>query len=96
MTGALQEWLRIGVPSADVYPTRREGRLTIFTIRGHVSMGRPTYKVLSSRGGFAIGHVEFRNQWQAWSYMPLDGVPHNLELLAQVYAFLRELGGTER
>lgn len=54
------------------------------------SMYKPVYDVLSRRGGFTMGTIEFRNQWQAWSFKPHHEAVFNRESLAEVFCFLRD------
>lgn len=90
MTGALHAWLGT-LPLAE-WPRQREGKWIRFTKMHERIMGRAVYNVLAVRGeGFSIGRIEFRNQWYDWSVKFDAGVPLNQEIVAEVYAMLREL-----
>lgn len=65
------------------------GKFFVFQPHGE-SLGKGRYTVLSRRGGFTVGRVEFRNQWQAWAFHPHSEAVFNKECLAELYAFLRD------
>lgn len=91
MTGELHRWLR-HAPLVD-WPTRREGKfLKFIKLERQRIMGRPVYNMLMVRGeACSIGRVEYRNQWADWCVKFDEGVPVNQEIVAEVYAMLREL-----
>lgn len=73
---------------------KREGRMIAIGRDGGGVMGYPSYTVYARRGGFIIGRVEYRNQWGYYAFYPPTGAtrtPMNAEILAEIYAFLREL-----
>ena len=73
--------------------TRREGRMCKFMVAGTV-MYRSAFTVHSRRGGMYLGRIEWRNQWGYYAFHPAtDGVMFNMEILAEIYAMLKELGG---
>jgi len=65
------------------------GRFVYFEWTGQQNLGANTYHVISRRGGFRIGHIELRNQWQGWSVKFDSDVPLNREILAECYAFMK-------
>lgn len=68
----------------------RHGHLVRFVRRGS-NLSYPTYDVVAQRGDFIMGKIEFRNQWRSYAYYPLaDGV-YNQQVLAEIYAMLKEL-----
>ena len=90
MTGALAVWLGTH-PLAD-WPPKLEGKWVRFAKMHERVMGRPVYNVLAVRGeGFTMGRIEFRNQWNDWCVKFDAGVPINMEIVAEVYAMLKEL-----
>lgn len=61
-------------------------------------MGHPVYKVYAiPQGGVVhgsslwIGRIEYRNQWRQFAFYPDRGVMFNKEILAEIYAMLRDL-----
>lgn len=90
MTAALYQFLREGRDL--VWPARREGKFVRFAKMHERVMGRPVYNVLAVRGeAFSMGRIEWRNQWNDWCIKFDEGVPINMEIVAEVYAMLREL-----
>lgn len=66
-----------------------------FTVRGS-TMGYATYTAWARRGGFAIGRLEYRNQWGYYAFYPvMDGTatPLNKEIVTEIYAMLKLLEG---
>lgn len=55
------------------------------------NLGHTSYNVYSRRGGFCLGRIEWRNQWNTWSILLKDGTPINKEILGEFYAMLKEL-----
>lgn len=78
------KWFQLPVPS------RREGRMCLFTINGS-TMGYPDYVITSVRGRFVIGTLEFRNQWGYYCVRFKPDTPLNAEILSETYAMLKEL-----
>lgn len=90
MTGELAHFLR--EERHITWPDRREGKWVRFQKMHERVMGRAVYNVLAVRGeGFSMGRIEFRNQWNDWSMKFDPGVPLNMEIIAEIYAMLREL-----
>lgn len=85
---------RYGAPKPE-YPAGKEGRMCRFTSRGE-TMGYRTYTVWARRGQFVIGRIEYRNQWGYYAFIPDANhhveIPVNKEIIAEIYAMLRELG----
>jgi len=76
----------------------REGRMVAFSRTSYSVMGYPTYMLYARRGGFPLGQIMWRNQWGYYAYYPTaDGVltPINREIIAEIYAMLKELGATK-
>jgi len=87
MTPELDRWLwakRWQPPAAS------RGLWTRFERKADV-MYKPAYRVFS-KSEMWIGNVEFRNQWQTFAFYPDHGVMFNKEILAEIYAMLRDLG----
>jgi len=102
MTGALQDFLR-QQPLRDARrsvpppPDTFGGRLVAARAIGDHVVGRPSYVLISRRGGFDLGTVSFSNQWQAYSWRGLPGdTPVNQEIVAEIYAVLRDLNRRAR
>ena len=95
MTGQLDQFLRMGGHlSLDDYPKHLEGRLVRFDRRSSSTLGRPDYHVHTVRGGWLIGFLEFRNQWQMYSFLMASSasdIPLNKVMLAEIFAMLKEL-----
>lgn len=92
---------KVGRVTAQPVMQGREGRMVRFVRTHTATMGYPNYDVISQRGGFLLGRLEFRNQWREYAYYgpratDPDGysVPLNMEILAEIYAMLRELRGS--
>ncbi len=92
MTPEFATWLR--GPAMLDRPTRLEGRYLRFqhapTVAHHES-----WDVISRRGLFQMGVVEWSPQWGAWSFKPHCDSRFPLTALAEVYAFIRDLGGRQ-
>jgi len=65
------------------------GKWLVFTPTGQVNLGEPTFTITSRRGGFQVGYVEFRNQWQDWSVKFAGDAVLNRACLAETYVFLK-------
>jgi len=90
VTSDLHRWLGT-LPLAD-WPKRREGKFLRFLPMHERVMSRPVYNVVTVRGeAFSIGRIEYRNQWGAFSFTADAGVPINREIIAEIYAMLKEL-----
>jgi hypothetical protein len=79
-------------------PPAVRGRWTRFEQRAGLVMYKPAYNVYSipqggmvSGGGLWIGKVEWRNQWGTFAFYPDADVMFNKEILAEIYALLRDL-----
>lgn len=92
ITGQPEHRVPLRVDAATGAITQREGRLVRFVRAGDV-LGRPCYRVLSTRGGFGLGELLFRSQWGCYAYYPHAEAMLNMECLAEIYAMLRELRG---
>ena len=96
LTWRLYAWLTPIPPGERLpLPMRREGRFCQFLADGTV-MSEPRYRIVSQRGNFDMGRIEWSPQWRAYSFVsagsPTDLVRWNGQALAEVYALLRALG----
>lgn len=57
---------------------------------GHYNLGHPTWNVVSVRGGFRMGQVEWSNQWRTYAFRPHPEAVFNRECLAEIHAFLKD------
>ena len=93
MTGELFRWL--GTLPLVEWPKQREGRLVRFVKMHGLVMYRPAYNVVAVRGeAFSMGRIEYRNQWGTFSFTADAGIPINREIIAEIYAMLKELDTT--
>lgn len=95
MTGALDQFLRANGPLtlAD-YPKHMEGRLVRFDRRMSSTLGRADYHVHTRRGGWLLGTLEYRNQWQMYAFRPstgADDIPLNKVMVAEIFVMMKEL-----
>lgn len=89
---ALEYWL---VP-APAPPLQRGGKWLRFEADGR-RFGEPHWCILSQRGDFLMGFIQWSPQWHAYSFVSVgdassDIVRWNAGSLAEVYAFLKERG----
>lgn len=93
-------WRSVRMPRAkqrhiDQPITQREGKYLRFVLMG-ARAHMPKYTVYSRRGDFIMGEVEWSPQWGAYSFVPLSEkdsiVRWNAGSIAEMYAFLKELG----
>lgn len=68
----------------------RQGLYCVFARKG-VTLGYPDYVVLARRGGFTLGTLSYRNQWNAYSFKAHSEAVFNRVVLAEVYAMLKVL-----
>ena len=68
----------------------RQGLYCVFVRKG-VTLGYPDYVVMARRGGFTLGTITFRNQWNAYSFKAHPEAVFNRAVLAEVYAMLKVL-----
>jgi hypothetical protein len=91
----LTEWWARRRPFVRSQPAGKEGRMLRFSQRGTV-MGYQSYTVWARRGQFTIGRLEYRNQWGYYAFYPDSNhhveTPLNREIVAEIYAMLKELG----
>lgn len=71
------------------YPDVDGARLVEFRKGTTYTLGRPTFNVISRRGGFLLGRVEFRNQWNEWCFYPSYDGMFNKQMVAEIYAKLK-------
>jgi hypothetical protein len=93
---ALIAWIRRR-PVGHVPPTRREGRYLRF-IDGPIIAHQTSYAVISRRGAFAMGRIEWSPQWRAWMFRAAGEYGESvypLSALAEIHAFMRDLGGRQ-
>ena len=95
MTGELDVFLRSnGALTLDDYPKHLEGRLVRFDRSSDSILGRPSYNIHTQRGGWLLGWLEFRNQWQMYAYRPANAaqdIPLNKVMLAEIFAMMKGL-----
>ncbi len=88
----LLTWLHPLQPAARL-PETLEGKFLRFkrTGTGTGSMGH--WDVSSRRGGFLLGWIDWNPQWRAYHFRPHHEAVFNGGGIAEIYAFLRDLGG---
>jgi len=82
-------WLR--PTRADIPIKQREGKFAAFNCQGD-RFGKSMYVVRSQRGGFELGWIEWSPQWGAYSFRAHPESRFNGQLVAEIYAFLKERG----
>lgn len=90
MTPALQQFL---APLRA--PMHREGKYLAFGQESGRVAHELAYVVISRRGGFSMGRIEWSPQWRAYMYRPHPEAILPLSAIAEVYVFIRELGGRQ-
>jgi hypothetical protein len=94
VTSELERFMRAVPLVSGPLPARLEGRYLRFE-RSGFSAHEPSYAVISRRGGFGMGSVEWSPQWRGWMFRPHGDGLYPLSALAEVYAFLKGLGGRQ-
>lgn len=97
MTGALDQLLAADLsgPAAGRWPERLEGKFLRFQRQYGLIAHAPAWTVYSRRGGFSMGRVEHSPQWNAWMFRPESDGVFPLSALAEIYVFMRDLGGRQ-
>lgn len=67
----------------------KAGKRLRFVICGS-NLGKPIYEVQSIRGGFAMGRIEWSNQWRVPRFVPDKEAVFDRESVAEIYACLRD------
>jgi hypothetical protein len=71
-------------------PVPVEGKLLQFIPTGQ-SLGRPVYTVVSRRGEFKMGVVDWSNQWRRARFTAHSESVFDKECIAEIYACMREM-----
>lgn len=66
------------------------GRLLEFHPSGY-NLGRLGWRVVSKRGGFEMGRIEWSNQWYRAKFTPHPEAVFDQRCLAEIYACMREM-----
>ncbi len=75
-------------------PKHLEGRYLAFNA-GPMIAHEPSYTIASQRGKFEMGRVEWSPQWRAWMFRPHSEAVFPMSAVAEVYVFIRDLGGRQ-
>jgi hypothetical protein len=73
-------------------PQRLEGKYLTFTRTGTGTGGMGHWDVSSRRGKFVMGWIDWNPQWRAYHFRPHHEGVFNGGGIAEIYAFLRDLG----
>ena len=84
-------WVR---PDQAKLPKQLEGKYLGF-YQGQFIAHEPTYSIVSRRGGFNMGRIEWSPQWRAWMFRPHSEAVFPMSAVAEVYVFIRDLGGRQ-
>jgi len=66
------------------------GKMLEFHTNG-TNLGRPRYSVISKRGGFFMGTIEWSNQWGRARFKPDSEAVFDQTCIAEIYACMRDL-----
>lgn len=70
-------------------PVGRGGRILHFVAEGTV-LGRTRYAVMSVRGGFRMGTLEWSNQWRRPKFVPASDAVFDQQAVAEIFAMMKE------
>ena len=94
MTPELDRWLELPKPSHCPAGVRLAQHFFGFE-RGPLVAHEVSFTVWSRRGAFTVGRVEWSPQWRAWMFRPNSEAVFPLSGLAEIYKFMRDLGGRQ-
>lgn len=65
------------------------GQVLDFKLSG-AKLGKPVYSIISKRGKFSVGRIEWSNQWRTPRAVLEEGVDLNKQCVAEIHAMLRD------
>lgn len=71
-------------------PTVKVGQLLRFEWKGIGVLGMSTYAIISRRGGFTVGEIDFSPQWRRPRFRPDRDAVYDQQCVAEIYAALRD------
>lgn len=93
MTSALHAFLL--TPRHHDHLDHLEGRYLRFTASQFRVAHEIAYDVISQRGLFSMGRIEWSPQLRAYQYKPHPEAALALSVVAEVWAFIKSLGGRQ-
>ena len=93
MTAALHAFLLTPRSAGPQDIRQREGKYLRFQVARFQVAHETAYAVISRRGMFVVGTIEWNTQYRAYMYRPHPEATLPLSCLAEIYVFIKELGG---
>lgn len=87
-------YVRAVAPDPKKLPKHLEGKYLTFTQGGFIAH-EASYTITARRGHFEMGRIEWSPQWRAWMFRPHGEAVFPQSAVAEVYVFIRDLGGRQ-